>query len=253
MSEYRNLEILGVGKSNGGCFGSVLIAGSGKIEGDTVCESFSVPGSAKVCGNLTVNGPLSCYGAGKIEGSFKAGSLEVYGSLKLEGPGVIEGKAAVAGSFKVEGDLAADRLETAGACSLEGCLRANQADIKGSLKTERDVQAESFRATGVVKIGGLLNAETIELGLVGDDEIESIGGGSVRVRRETGGFSLFGKRPYLLSNLIEADEIDLEYTDCRTVRGVNVRIGPECVIDRVEYSGTLTTDANCTIGEKIKI
>ena len=62
-----------------------------------------------------------------------------------------------------------------------------------------------------------------------------------------------GKRPHLASNLIEADEIDLEYTDCETVRGVNVHIGPECVIDRVEYSGTLTTDANCTVREKVKI
>ena len=60
-------------------------------------------------------------------------------------------------------------------------------------------------------------------------------------------------RPHLAAGLIEADEVDLEYTDCETVRGVKVHIGPECVVDRVEYSGELTTDPYATVGEKVKI
>ena len=118
-----------------------------------------------------------------------------------------------------------------------------------------------------------MNAESVELLLRGEDLIESIVGGSVRVKKADDNssihrgininldFSAFtrnfhvstGKRPHLACDLIEADEIDLEYTDCETVRGVNVHVGPECVIDRVEYSGTLTTDANCTVREKVKI
>ena len=122
------------------------------------------------------------------------------------------------------------------------------------LKSDGAVQAERFRAKGSVSIDGLLNAESVELLLSGEDLIESIGGGSVTVRRGDSSFGLFvRKRPHLVTNLIEADEIDLEYTDARTVRGVNVRIGPECVVDRVEYSGTLSTDPYATVGEKVKI
>ena len=127
----------------------------------------------------------------------------------------------------------------------------------GVLKTPGDVQAESLRSTGALNIEGLLNAETVEIELNGDNRVASIGGGRVSVRRgkNMGGFSLFGrqKRSRLKAELIEADEIDLENTDCRTVRGVNVHIGSECVIDRVEYSGTLTTAADAQIGEKVKI
>ena len=101
--------------------------------------------------------------------------------------------------------------------------------------------------------GGVLTVDASSVGLKAKDSVR-IGGGSVTVRRRTGSFGLFSrKRPHLISELIEADEIDLEYTDAQTVRGVNVRIGSECVIDRVEYSGTLTTAADAQIGEKVKI
>ena len=121
MSEYRNLEILGVGKEPGGRFGKVLIAGSGKIVGDVECEEFSIPGSGKVeDGSLTVHGPISCYGAGKVEGSVRAESLSVYGAFSAEGECEIRGDAEVTGSFKNEGP-----------CSVGG-----SAKITGTWKTE---------------------------------------------------------------------------------------------------------------------
>lgn len=273
---YENLEILGVGNRNGGRFGRVVIAGSGKITGELECESFSLPGAGKVeGGGLTVHGPIEIDGAGKAEGPVRGESLEVNGSFKAEagceiagdaavdgsfrvegGPCAVGGKLDVDGSLKVEGALTVGELEADGAVSVEGSVRAEGlVDVDGVFKAVGEVQAETFRADGVVKIDGLLNAETVELTLSGEDRIESIGGGRVTVRGGRRGFSLFArtKRPCLSAELIEADEIDLEYTDCRTVRGVNVHIGSECVVDRVEYSGTLTTAADAQIGEKVKI
>ena len=273
MTEYGNLEILGVGAQRGGRFDRVLIAGSGKITGDVECNCFELPGAGKIEeGGLTVHGPLEIDGAGKVEGpvqaeglevngSFKcessctvSGSAEVNGSLKAEGPCTIGGDAEICGSVKTEGDLTVSKLDITGAVCVGGRLRATEIGIDGVLKVKGEVQAESFRADGTVTIDGLLNAETVSLVVAGEDLIESIGGGHVTVERGRGGFFSFSrKRPHLFSNLIEADEIRLEYTDCRTVRGVNVHIGPECVIDRVEYSGSLTTDANCTVRERVKI
>lgn len=274
MSNYGNLEINGVGSQSGGRFGRVVIAGSGKISGSVECDSFSLPGAGKIeGGGLTVHGPIEIDGAGKVEGpvrgesmevngSFKTGSsceisgdLEVNGSFKTEGgPCTVGGRLDVSGSIKVEGPLNAGDLDVDGALSVEGRVSAGAVEADGAFKVRGEVQAESFRAEGVVKIDGLLNAETVELTLSGEDQIESIGGGQVTVRRGGGIFSLFGrKRPHLATNLIEADEIDLEYTDAQVVRGVNVRIGSECVIDRVEYSGSLSTAPDCTVREKIKV
>ena len=272
MTEYGNLEILGVGKQSGGRFNKVVIAGSGKITGSVECARFEMPGAGKIEeGGLTVHGPMEISGAGKVEGPVRADSLEVNGSLKtegrcdvtgdaeingslkVEGPCVIGGSAEVSGSFKTAGGLSVGNLDVSGALSVEGRLQATDVDIDGVLKVTTEVQAEHFRAEGSVRIDGLLNAETVELLVSGEDLIESIGGGSVTVRQKKSAFSFFRQRPHLAAELIEADEIQLECTDARTVRGVNIHIGPECVVDRVEYSGKLTTDANASIGEKVRI
>ncbi len=274
MSDYRNLEIYSVGSQSGGRFAKVLIAGSGKINGDVECDSFELPGAGKIeGGSLTVHGPIEINGAGKVEGAVRCGSLEVNGSFKIGkdceihgdlevngsfkvegGPCSVGGSAEIDGSFAVEGPLNVGKLEADGSVKIEGGIRATEIEVDGVLKSDGAVQAERFRAKGSVSIDGLLNAESVELLLSGEDLIESIGGGSVTVRRGDSSFGLFvRKRPHLVTNLIEADEIDLEYTDARTVRGVNVRIGPECVIDRVEYSGSLYVDPNASVREKVHI
>ena len=296
MGEYRDLQILGVGKEPGGRFGKVLIAGSGKLMGDVECEEFSVPGAGKIeDGGLTVHGPLSCHGACKVEGEVRVGSLslygalsteadcaiqgdaEVYGSLKSDGSCAIGGAANIKGTVKTEGAFTGGKLRVDGVLKSEAGIRAEEIQVSGVLKAEGDVQAESFRAEGPVTIDGELNAETVELVLTGESAIESIVGGSVKVRRAEEGSSKNSRRigihldlnlpflgnrkinydssnrPHLAAGLIEADEVDLEYTDCQTVRGVNIHIGNECVIDRVEYSGELTTDPYATVGEKVKL
>ena len=287
---YANLEIIGVSSQNGGRFGKVLIAGSGKITGEVECDSFELPGAGKIeRGSLTVHGPMEIDGAGTVEGSVRAerlevngslkaagsldvaGELEVDGSLRTEGACRIGGSSEICGSMKAESDvsmadlevdgslsvngsLTAGNVEIDGTLSVSGSLTANDVEIDGVLNAEGEVQAECFKAEGTVKIMGLLNAETVELTVSGEDLIDSIGGGRVTVRPGKSGFSLFRrKRPHLISDLIEADEIDLENTDCRVVRGVSVRIGPECVIDRVEYSGTLEIDPAAAVREQVKL
>lgn len=287
---YGNLEIIGVGSQNGGRFGKVFIAGSGKIIGDTECDSFLLPGVGRIeGGSLTVHGPAEIDGAGTVDGSVRAeqlevngsfktaggldvgGELEVNGSLNTEGPCRIGGSSEICGSMKSECDVSMEALEVDGTLSVNGRLTAGDVEIDGTLhvngsliahdvdlggvlKAEGEVQAERFMADGTVKIKGLLNAETVELSVSGEDLIDSIGGGRVTVRPGKSGFSLFRrKRPHLISDLIEADEIDLENTDCRVVRGGSVRIGPECVIDRVEYSGTLEIDPAAAVREQVKL
>lgn len=44
------------------------------------------------------------------------------------------------------------------------------------------------------------------------------------------------------ASVIEATDIYLENTTAQTVRGARVKIGPNCRIDRVEYSETFALD-----------
>lgn len=254
MSEYMDVRIHGVDRKPGGRYGTVEISGSGKFDGSTECDSFRLSGAGKVeNGGLIVCGPLTCSGAGKVAGPLKAESLKVSGALTAEGETEVTGPVQISGSFKIEGNLRAQTLNLSGICTVEGSAAANEMEIGGILRTRADVQAEAFHSAGSLEIGGLLNAETVEIQLAGENRVGSIGGGTVRVVKRSAGFRWFQKRPSLNATLIEADEIELEHTDAETVRGVNVRIGPECVIDRVEYSGTLTTAPNCTVREKVKV
>lgn len=256
MTNYNDISISGSGRASGGRFGKVSISGSGKLQGAVECESFHVSGAGKVEeGGLTVHGSIHCSGAGKVEGPVFAESAKISGSFDAEGNAEITGAVEITGSLKAEGSLSCGNLSVSGVIKTAGSIRGYAVTVSGVLKTPADVQAESLRSSGALSIDGLLNAETVEIELNGDNSVHSIGGGRVLVRNKPRGFSLFGrqKRNCLKSELIEADEIDLENTDCRTVRGVNVHIGSECVIDRVEYSGTLTTAPDASIGEKVKI
>ncbi len=256
MANNNDVHISGGGKMAGGLYGSVYISGSGKLQGTVECETMHVSGACKVeDGDLTVHGEIHCSGATKVEGSLAAKSARVSGSMSAERSAAIEEALEVSGSFKCEGELRVGRLAVSGVCKTEGSISGNEISVSGVLKSSGDVQAERFSSTGALNVDGLLNAETVEIQLSGDSLVHSIGGGRVQVKKKLGSFMIFGfmRRPHLASELIEADEIMLEYTDCETVRGVNVHIGPECVIDRVEYSGNLTTDANCTIRETVKI
>ena len=256
MTNYNDISISGSGRVSGGRCGTVSISGSGKINGALECESFHVSGAGKVEeGGLTVHGPIHCSGAGKVDGPVFAEAAKISGSFSTEGNVEITGVAEVSGSLKTEGGIQCGDLSVSGVIQAGGSICGNKISVSGVLKTPADVQAESLRSSGALTVDGLLNAETVEIQLYGNNNVRTIGGGRVLVRRKNTGFSFFGfqKRPRLLSELIEADEVDLEYTDCQTVRGVNVRIGSECVIDRVEYSGTLTTAADCTVREKVKI
>ena len=251
---YNDLLINGVGSSGGGRFGRVLISGSGKVQGALECEEFRLSGAGKVLdGSLTVHGLMACSGAGRADGPILAEELRVSGAFTGEADAEVRGLAEISGSLKTEGSLKAGTLVISGICTAAGGVCANEIRSSGSLKTEGDLQAETLTASGVLYVRGLLNAGTADIQLAGEDLIGSIGGGTIRVRKRPVNFRFFQKRPHLISNLIEADEIDLEYTDAQIVRGVNVRIGPECVIDRVEYSGTLTTDADAIVREKVKV
>lgn len=280
----ETLSISGAGRVEGSLVcESAEISGAGTVEGDlTVSEGFSCDGSGKVQGTLRARSveadgalrverdfyaeTVEVSGALKVEGDFHAAAVEVDGSCKTARDAEITEKLEIDGAFRTEGRLTTGELEVDGTCVAAKGVSARMVHVDGILKAEADVQTETLSADGALKIDGLLNAETVEIWLKGDSYVESIGGGRVQVRRSTnrfeltiGGFSfqgLFGpkkKNGHLAVNVIEADDIVLECTGAKTVRGVNIHIGPDCEIDRVEYSGTLTTDANTTVREKVKI
>jgi hypothetical protein len=65
--------------------------------------------------------------------------------------------------------------------------------------------------------------------------------------------SLFGKWDRLEADLIEGNNISIEYTEVKTVRGNNILIGDNCRVDLVEYSGELGISPNAIVKNRVKV
>ncbi|MBU5455904.1 hypothetical protein [Caproiciproducens sp. MSJ-32] len=120
---------------------------------------------------------------------------------------------------------------------------------------ENNCEAEDFYAEGKINIKGLLSVDNIEIILQRRSNITEIGGEKLSVRKEDKGiFSnlFFNSRYILIAEEIEADEIYLEYTKCKVVRGNNIIIGEGCNIEKIEYNNELEVNEKSIVKENCK-
>ena len=114
---------------------------------------------------------------------------------------------------------------------------------------------------GAFHIDGLLSVDHLRVEPYGPSQAQEIGGGRIEVRRR-GGFlgslpvlgwireHLFGgPGAKLEAQVIEGDDVHLEDTEARIVRGTRITIGCGCRIGTVEYRETFHTDADAVVGE----
>ncbi len=236
--------------------GSVSIAGSGKVAGG-VYHTVKISGSGKVEGDLEAE-ELRIAGAGKVEGAARVREIVVSGSARFEGPVETE-SLQVAGACKVEAPLSAKEVKLAGVLKVEGNIKAHYFKGSGGVKVEGDLEAEIVSLAGKVTVDGLLSADRVEMKLEDTSFVREIGGGVIEVRRRRRGGFLeelglsFLRRPGSLQAVtIEGDEVYLEGTEAKLVRGKTVHIGPGCRIERVEYEESLEVAPDAQVGEEVR-
>ena len=237
----NDLKFDGSGSSSGGTFGQIKINGSGRILGDLTCQTFKINGSGHIQGSLdTDDGKIN--GTATIEGKVKARQFKINGTCQ------------------VKDGISGDDLAISGSATF-GSIDVRQVRISGTAKVSGDCSTDHFRSEGTFEIGGLLNSDDIDIHLYhSKSKAREIGGSRIRVTLGTAdGFNVLkaifslGINPTLLEcDLIEGDDIQLENTHARTVRGRNVVIGKGCSIGLVEYSSSLTRSGDAKIGEERK-
>lgn len=237
-----NLKISGVGGSNGGRFNEVRISGAGDVNGDIECNLFKSSGASDIKGNL------------------KSKIVEVSGATDIKGNLTAE-QIYISGASDVHGNVETKKIKISGASDIKGGLHAEEVEISGAIEIKNDCETESFKATGGFKIGGLLNADNIEINIGGKCNVKEMGGEkiSVKISKNPGLGILraikeaFNVHEYLITELVEGDEIYLESTVAKVVRGNNITIGPDCDIDLVEYKGQIKLQNGARIKEQKKI
>jgi len=239
----NNITINGSGSITGGKYGDVRINGSGEINGDVECASLTINGSGAVKGALKA-GQAAFNGSGTVQGPLQADTVQVHGAASLKG------------------DVTTREIDISGAVSVHGNVSTEQAKCAGAFSVSGDFNAEKFEARGGFKIDGLLNAGEIDICLHGDCRAREIGGSSISVRLDTrehwGVGNLFrGLLPnhhhHLVTDSIEGDEISLENTQARVVRGKRVTIGPGCDIALVEYTERYQQDEGAQVTEQRQV
>lgn len=216
-----HLTLMGLGKGAGGHYDRVRIDGMGTINGDLVCNEFM------------------CNGKSTLNGGLQAAQADVQGTARFRGP-VESGRLHVSGYVKCTGSVSAEDIE-----------------VEGKLKAGGFCQAERFSARGSFRIGGLLNAGTVKIELYGGGQAKEIGGDTIHVSKKYNSmdrfFGLFFPSNRLRTDTIEGDDIYLEYTDARVVRGNRVNIGLGCRIGLVEYSGDYRETGPTRVREHRKV
>ena len=242
-TNLSDLKISGKGSANGGNYDKIHINGKGNLNGDFVCNDLKVAGSCDIYGNITTK-TGKIHGASDVKGNLTAETLDLQGSTDVLGMTNV------------------GNLEMQGAMNIKNSLTSNNIKAKGSFTVGTDLQAEIFSMQGNFNIGGLLNSGTIDAKIYASCSAREIGGEKIHIRRgRTHIFrSLiksilgnFGLNDGLTTDSVEGDEVYLEYTTAKVVRGKNVRIGPDCVIDLVEYSNTYEKAAGAIVKEYKKI
>jgi cytoskeletal protein CcmA (bactofilin family) len=231
-----SVRISGSGTAGGGVYDEIAISGSGKVTGDAEARNVRVSGAAH------------------FEGSVKADSLRGSGSFHVARD-VEAGEFKCSGSAHVGGSVKADKLAASGSVKIGGNAKVVNAHISGSTRIGGDLEGEHVRSSGVINVGGLLSADTVEMALGGNCRVREIGGERITVLcggRIGRGFFCFGwlcRTGSLTVESIEGDDVHLEATTAKIVRGQRVKIGRGCRIERVEYGESLQIDPDARVDE----
>ncbi len=159
-------------------------------------------------------------------------------------------KFKVMGTANVRGNMRAGRVRIVGTVEVDGKLEGERVEVTGGLNVKGDCSSESFHLRGAFSIDGLLNAGTIDLRLYGPANVKEIGGGSIRVKPH---LRMFSGGKELSVDTVEGDDIHLEYTTAKVVRGNTVYIGPGCDIGLVEFQHHFKKSPKAKVTESNKV
>jgi cytoskeletal protein CcmA (bactofilin family) len=203
---------------------------------------------------------MSINGTSEVRGNVRASEIKSNGGGRIDG-NLTSQDAEVNGALSIKGDVTAERIKLSGSLNIGGNMHASEINTKVALKIKGDCEAETFRAAGAFNIGGLLSADNIYVDVVGNCSAKEIGGEGIEIRKSNNIAAqiqrfikdIFNSRDTLVVDTIEGDNIYLEATAAKVVRGSNVKIGPECEIELVEYKDQVEISGGSKVREQRKI
>lgn len=207
-------------------------------------------------GNLNVVGVSSVSG-GSYHKVKVLGELEVHQDMAAHRIKVVGGmnskRDLTCDNIGILGTVKANRVTVRETATVLGTLSAaviaaEAMEINGEVRCQEEMGCGELIVRGAIEIDGLLSAESVKIKSGYVSRVKEMGGQKLTVSSPLP----FAKR-VLRAELIEFDEIDIKNTEAAVIRGKNIVIGENCIVDVVEYSDNLIRHGNAQIGEIRKI
>lgn len=263
-----NLDLSGVGAASGGLYQDVRVQGIGKVHGNLDCIHCDIEGVSTVHGNIHAES-VNIRGKAKVQGEITSNQMMIEGSATVSGKCeakhklTIHGKAnmgadlvadvlVIDGSNRVDGDCRAHDIKVRGRTTISGGVFAEDIFMHGTMHVGGSCEVETFRSDGTFEIAGLLTADKVFIRLERSSSVKEIGGEEIRVEKGRG-MSFLNRLRHLTVESIEGDDIYLEHTKAKLVRGNNVVLGPSAIVERVEYHTEFRKTGNAKVGSSAKI
>lgn len=200
---------------------------------------------------LVMNGVITCNGDIHAQSAVIDGVITVKGMVETKEDIVLGGVPTIQGEVKgrdvrmdgtctIRGEVTGKNIHVDGTCMIQGRVRGEEIRVGGTCTIRENVEADHVFCKGVITVGGQISADLVEgRGLLNAKEIV---GEKVNVHCDTKKYSIFFVRNHELCKIgmIEATEIDIDGIEAKAVNGHNVIIGPNCIVENVDCSGTLS-------------
>jgi cytoskeletal protein CcmA (bactofilin family) len=202
---------------------------------------------------------ITLEGLGKISGG-------EYDVINIEGVGDITGdikvsKLIVEGVLKCNGSIEADEMNIEGVITLNKSVRVKELNIEGVVNQKKEkIEADHIYCEGVLNSDGEISAEKIEVeGHISAPEVYGEYIKIINYNRMSNkdvhfnifGFGFHNRKGKNRSSVdvMEATTIELSNIRAGSVRGNNVTIGANCIIEEVECDGSLFIDPRAKVGK----
>ncbi len=188
----------------------------------------------------------SVEGIGKLSGG-------EYRNLRVEGVGectddIKAEDIRVEGVFNCSGSLEAGYFSCEGVAEIRSDIRAKRLDVEGVLTSRGGkIEADEIYCEGVIKANGEISAEVLRAeGCINASEIvgDRI---TINYHRTWTKIIRMCRRERSNIRVIEATSIELSGVTADTVNGKDVIIGPDCIIQNLDCSGTLSIDGSSQV------
>lgn len=237
-----DLNISGKGTISAGDYDEVVLKGNIKSKGKISCKNF------KFDGKFSGDSDIDCKKELKLSGDFKND-----GSIKTD-------ILIASGKVKNEKNISAYSMKISGSFISQSDIRTSKMKALGIIDVKRNIKADKAHIVGMINNEGLIDVDNLHIEIFSSrySEVKNIKGKDIQIERKLRDpiitcFKKLAKSKTGVINVtdaIEGDDINLEYTIAKRVTGRRVNIGKGCQIGLVQYSDNIEVSSESTVETK---